>query len=52
MEKKRKKKTKNAEFWEKYREQFERTDRHLKEQIASLEAKSAEEKAARGEDAA
>lgn len=52
MEKKRKKRTRNAEFWEKYGEQFERTERHLKELIAKLEAEVAKDRAARGETAA
>ena len=51
MAKKRKKQT-NREFWEKYGKQFERTERHLKEVIASLDAKIAEERSARGENAA
>lgn len=51
MEKKRKKLT-NREFWEKWGPRFEETDRKLLERIAYLEAKSAEEKAARGETAA
>ena len=49
---KKKRKTKNAEFWDRYREQFERTDRHLKERIAYYEAKRLEEEPARGETAA
>jgi hypothetical protein len=51
MAKKRKKLT-SREFWEKYREQFARTDRHLKEVIAELDAKIAQKRAVRGEDAA
>jgi hypothetical protein len=39
----------NREWWAKHREQFERTDRLLKERIAYHEAKLAEERAARGE---
>ncbi len=49
---KKKKKTKNAEFWDRYREQFARTDRHLQERIAYYEAKRLEEETARGENAA
>ncbi len=52
MAKKRKKILSNREWWEKHREQFERTERHVKELISSLERKIAEERAARGEDAA
>jgi len=52
MEKKKRKKLTNREFWEKYGERFEETDRKLLERIAYHEAKIAQEKAARGEDAA
>ena len=40
------------EWYEAHREQFERTERHLKERIAHYERKIAEAKAVRGEDAA
>jgi hypothetical protein len=49
---KKKKKTKNAEFWDKYRDRFAETDRLLEERIAYHGAKAAEERAVRGEDAA
>jgi hypothetical protein len=52
MEKKKRKRLTNREFWEKYGERFAETDRKLLERIAYLEAKIAEERAARGEDAA
>ena len=40
------------EWHEQHREQFERTERHLRERIAYHERKLAEERAARGENAA
>ena len=40
------------EWYEAHREQFERTDRLLKERIAYHQAKAAEARAARGEHAA
>ena len=52
MAKKKRKKLTNREFWEKYGERFEETDRKLLERIAYHEKKIAEERAARGEDAA
>lgn len=52
MAKKKRKMLTNREWWAKHREQFERTDRLLKERIAYHEARLAEERTARGEDAA
>jgi len=52
MEKKKRTRLTNREFWEKYGPRFEETDRKLLERIAYLEKKIAEERAARGEDAA
>lgn len=45
MAEKRKKK-KTSDFWEKHREQFERTERHYREVMADLEAKIAAKRAA------
>jgi hypothetical protein len=39
----KKKRTSNREFWERHREQFERTDRLLRERIAYHDAKLSEE---------
>jgi hypothetical protein len=51
MAKKRKRLT-NREWWAKHGPRFEETDRKLLERIAYHERKAAEERAARGEDAA
>jgi hypothetical protein len=51
MGKKRKRLT-NREWWEKWGPRFEETDRKRLERIAYHEKKIAEEKAARGENAA
>ena len=51
MEKKRKRLT-SREWWAKYGPRFEETERKLLERIAYHERKIAEEKAARGENAA
>jgi hypothetical protein len=45
----KKKRTSNREFWERHREQFERTDRLFRERIAYHEARRRAERAARGE---
>jgi len=52
MAKKKRTRLTNREFWEKYGPRFEETDRKLLERIAYHEKKIAEERAARGEDAA
>ena len=52
MEKKKRKRLTNREWWEKYGPRFEETDRKLLERIAYHERKIAKERAARGKDAA
>ena len=46
---KKKQRLTNREWWAKYREQFEETDRLLEERIAYHRSKRLEEEAARGE---
>ncbi len=52
MAKKKRKMLTNREWWAKHREQFERTDRLLRERIAYHEARLAEERGSRGENPA
>lgn len=54
MERKKRKKMipSYREWYEQHREQFERTERHFEERMAYYERKIAEERAARGENAA
>ena len=42
----------NAEWWEQHREQFERTERHYRELMATLERQIAAKKASQGDSAA
>ncbi len=52
MAKKKRKMLTNREWWAKHREQFEETDRLLRERIAYHRARRLEDEAARGQDAA
>ena len=49
METMKKKRRSNREFFERHREQFERTDRLFRERLAYHEARRKAERAARGE---
>jgi hypothetical protein len=45
----KKKRMSNREFWERHRDQFERTDRLFRERLAYYEARRTAERAAQGE---